>query len=124
MLSAVIFPLQENNLEVKQQNWSEWSQKGYIDAVTPLILTTDYELSEEMIKGVKRNLNSKTKVYMGSFIPFMQGEDIDLIKQIHLSRNEKLDGIVIFDWAHLTDEYGDTLQDVFTPSGNDKIELR
>ena len=34
----------------------------------------------------------------------------DLLKQIHIARKLRLDGIVLFDWAHLNNSYQDVLK--------------
>ena len=44
----------------------------------------------------------------------MNGANTDLIKQIHISRKYGLNGVIIFDYAHLTKTYTDVLtQSVF-----------
>lgn len=105
MVSAVIFPDEEQSKETKQQNWSEWAEKGYIDALTPLILTSDNKLSKKMMKEVKKKAKGETKVYPGIFVGFMDGEPEDLIRQIHNMRTLNLGGIILFDYAHLDKKY-------------------
>ncbi len=41
MLSTVVFPDYKTALETKQQNWIRWTNSDYLDAITPLILTSD-----------------------------------------------------------------------------------
>ncbi len=121
MLSAVIFPSEENGLETKQQDWQKWSQEDYVNAFTPLILTADYGLSADMIKNIKRRSNPKTEIYPGLFIAFMGGDSEDLLKQIHAARNEKAGGIVLFDWAHMDKKYMNTLKSsVFLPPSDEQ----
>lgn len=110
VLSAVVFPSEENSLETKQQNWDEWVQNCYLDAITPLILTADYELSSAMLKNIKKKVNTKSQIYPGLFVTFMQGECEDLLKQLHTIRAEKLDGVVLFDWAHYDEKYKNLLK--------------
>ena len=46
----------------------------------------------------------------------MNGSNADLIKQIHASRKYCLNGLIIFDYAHLSDNYVKTLtESVFKP---------
>lgn len=110
MLSAVVFPDEESCIETKQQNWGKWSELGYIDAITPLILTSDNELSQIMMRNIKKKAGQKVKVYPGLFVGFMDGEPEDLLRQIRVLRNEKLDGAVLFDYAHLEKRYVDILK--------------
>ena len=44
----------------------------------------------------------------------------DLIKQIHAARKYDLDGVIIFDYAHLNESYIDALvESVFKPTRRD-----
>ena len=63
-----------------------------------------------MIEELKRKSSSKTKIYPGLFVGFMEGESEDLLKQIHIIRNQKLEGVVLFDWAHMDKKYADVLR--------------
>lgn len=110
VLSAVIFPDYKTALETKQQDWQKWSDRDYLDAITPLILTSDDELFEIMLKEIKTKISSRTTVYPGLFIGFMEGETEDLLKQINVSRSLKSDGVVLFDWAHLGNKYKEALK--------------
>ncbi len=110
ILSAVIFPDYKTALETKQQDWQKWSDKDYLDAITPLILTSDDELFEIMLKEIKTKISSKTTVYPGLFIGFMEGETEDLLKQINVSRSLKSGGVILFDWAHLGNKYKEALK--------------
>lgn len=110
LLSAVVFPDYKSSLETKQQNWQRWSSYGYIDVMTPLILTADYNLADDMLSEMKRKSNARTKIYPGLFVGFMEGESEDLLKQIHIIRNQNLGGVVLFDWAHLDKKYSDVLR--------------
>lgn len=119
ILSAVIFPDYKTCLDTKQQNWPIWSDKGHLDAITPLILTSDDELFDIMYKEIKSKISSSTTVYPGLFVGFMEGEAEDLLKQINVSRSLKSGGIVLFDWAHLDNKYKEVLKFcVFTSTCN------
>lgn len=110
VLSAVIFPDYKTSLETKQQNWQRWSSYNYVDALTPLILTADYNLADNMLDELRRKTSSRTKIYPGLFVGFMEGESEDLLKQIHIIRNRNLEGVVLFDWAHMDKKYSDVLR--------------
>ena len=54
---------------------------------------------------VLRNKSASTKLYAGLFVTFMNGTNSDLIKQIHAARKYSLNGMILFDYAHLNDYY-------------------
>ena len=108
-ISAVIFPDEDQSKETKQQNWSKWAEAGYVDALTPLILTSDSKLSKKMMREVKKKAGGNTDVYPGIFVGFMDGEPEDLIRQIHNMRTLNLGGVVLFDYAHLDKKYTNCL---------------
>ena len=115
-LTAVIFPNRELALDTKMQDWKTWSMSEFIDGFTPLFLTCDYQTALNLMGNVVRNKNPKTKLYSGLFVTFMKGSNSDLIKQIHASRKCCLNGLIIFDYAHLSDDYVEALtESVFKP---------
>ena len=82
---------------------------NFVDGFTPLFLTCDDKTAMGLMDQVLRNKSSSTKLYAGLFVTFMNGAASDLIKQIHVARRYALGGIIIFDYAHLTDNYVSTL---------------
>ena len=63
-----------------------------------------------MLEEVKKKSNQTTKIYPGLFAGFIESDPEDLLKQIHIARKLHLNGIVLFDWAHLNNEYQDVLK--------------
>ena len=119
LLSAVIFPDYSVCLETKQQDWAKWSRDNLIDAMTPLIMTSDNELFEKILKEVKMRASHKTDIYTGLFVGFLDAEPEDLLRQISVSRAMKTGGIVLFDWAHLPAKYQSALKSrVFSQKKN------
>ena len=57
------------------------------------------------MKEVKRKVPTDTKIYTGLFVGFMDGEPDDLIRQIRAMRTTNLNGISLFDYAHLDKKY-------------------
>ena len=115
-ITAVIFPNREMALDTKLQDWRTWSYKNYVDGFTPLFLTCDDRTAMNLMANVMRNKTSATKLYGGLFVTFMNGSTADLMKQIHAARRFSLNGIIIFDYAHLGDSYIEALtQSVFKP---------
>ncbi len=110
LLSAVIFPDYKVSLLTKNQDWALWLDRGYFDAITPLILTGDDELAKSMLEEIKRKASSDTIVYPGLFAGFIESDPEDLLRQIHIIRKLKMSGVILFDWAHLNGEYLETLK--------------
>ncbi|MCD8377191.1 MAG: family 10 glycosylhydrolase [Candidatus Gastranaerophilales bacterium] len=110
-LTAVIFPNRYSALENKHQDWVIWSKNNYIDGFTPLFLTCDPETAADLMRGVIKYKDPKTKLYAGLFVAFMNGAQSDLVRQIHETRKLKIDGFSIFDYAHFQDIYINTLKE-------------
>jgi uncharacterized lipoprotein YddW (UPF0748 family) len=120
MLTTVIFPNRASAIDTKMQDWRTWTASDLVDGFTPLLLTCDDKTASAMLDEVLRNILYDTKLYAGLFVTFMNGEKTDLIKQIHISRKYNLNGIILFDYAHLGPNYVDILtQSVFKPGGKD-----
>ena len=115
-LTAVIFPNRNNAIDTKLQDWKNWSINNFVDGFTPLFLTCDDTTAMNLMEEVLRNKSANTKLYAGLFVTFMNGTNSDLIKQIHAARKYSLNGVIIFDYAHLKKEYVDVLtESVFKP---------
>ncbi len=116
MLTTVIFPNRALALNTKMQDWKNWSVNNFVDGFTSLFLTCDDRTAMNLMEEVLRNKSSSTKLYAGLFVTFMNGSNSDLMKQIHAARRYNLNGLIIFDYAHLTKPYLDTLtESVFKP---------
>ena len=114
--TAVIFPNIQMAYDTKLQDWKTWSMNEYIDGFTPLLLTCDDKTAMNLMGNVLRNKSPRTKLYAGLFVTFMNGSNADLIKQIHAARRYDVNGLIIFDYAHLKDSYIEMLtQSIFKP---------
>ena len=121
-LTAVIFPNRENAIDTKMQDWKNWSINNFVDGFTPLFLTCDDKTAMNLMEQVLRNKSASTKLYAGLFVTFMNGSNSDLIKQIHAARKYALNGLILFDYAHLKESYIEALtQSVFKPFKNEVI---
>ncbi len=109
VLSVVVFPDEESCIATKQQDWGKWTEIGLVDAITPLILTSDAELAQNTMHNIKRKAG-KAKIYPGIFVGFMDGEAEDMLRQIRAVRLEQLDGVILFDYAHFDKRYVDALK--------------
>lgn len=104
-LSAVIFPDKNAAYTKKLQDWSLWSQNHYLQGFTPLFLTCDYKTFNSQVQTVLNYKAPETDLFAGLFVTFMGGSEEDLIRQIHESRKLNVNGIILFDFAHLGDKY-------------------
>lgn len=124
-LSAVIFPNKTNAIDTKMQDWKNWSVNDFVDGFTPLFLTCDDKTASNLMEEVLRNKSSSTKLYAGLFVAFMNGSSSDMIKQIHAARKYCLNGLIIFDYAHLNDNYVQTLTgSVFRPCKKEAVTVQ
>ena len=104
-------------MDTKMQDWRTWSMSNFVDGFTPLFLTCDDKTATNLMGEVLRNKSASTKLYAGLFVTFMNGATSDLIKQIHAARKYSLSGVIIFDYAHLKDNYVEALtESVFKPN--------
>lgn len=109
ILTAVVFPDIKKCLATKMQDWRIWSLNGYVDGLTPLILTGDKNTAELLLDDVRKNTKASTLIYPGIFVTFMGGDFDDLLLQIHKTREYKTQGLILFDYAHLSDDYAQAL---------------
>jgi uncharacterized lipoprotein YddW (UPF0748 family) len=105
MISAVIFPGQKDTVITKLQNWSYWAQNSYIDAFTPLIMSSDSAMAATSVREIRTLSNGNVAVLAGLFEPFTAGSPADLLSQIASVRREGSSGIILFDNAHLGDDF-------------------
>ena len=108
-VSTVIFPDIASALATKQQDWRSWSYNDYIDGFTPLFLTYDSKMLASMMNDVMNVKGNKTELYAGLFVTFMGGTSEDLVKQIFETRKMNVNGVILFDYAHTTSIYTNTL---------------
>lgn len=121
-ITTVIFPNRNLALNTKMQDWKTWSMNNFVDGFTPLFLTCNDMTAINLMEEILRNKSASTKLYAGLFVTFMNGSSADLIKQIHAARKYCLNGLIIFDYAHLTDYYVDTLtESVFKPNKKEVV---
>lgn len=110
IISTVIFPDKSQSEITKLQDWSKWAHSNYVDAFTPLFLTSNPELTQKLLRFMKSSTGNRTKIYIGLFEPFTRGEPTDLLVQIKTARESGSDGIIIFDYAHFRTRYEEALK--------------
>lgn len=110
IISAVIFPDTEETQVTKLQKWQDWAQNGYLDAFTPLIMSSDEVSAKQTVEEVLNLSGGNVLVFPGLFEPFTAGSPNDLLHQIVAVRSAGAEGLVIFDYAHLNEEFVDALK--------------
>ncbi|MDD3420445.1 MAG: family 10 glycosylhydrolase [Candidatus Gastranaerophilales bacterium] len=109
VISAVIFPDKDTSAVVKLQDWGIWAQKCYVDAFTPLFLSSNVEFTQKYLKDMMAIKNPSVKVYAGLFDPFTFTEPTNMPQEIKALRELNVDGVILFDYAHFTKPYQQVL---------------
>lgn len=121
-VTAVIFPDMNAAFNNKFQDWKTWSTRNLINGFTPLFLTCDSKTAAKMMQEIVKSKVYNTDFYAGLFVTFMNGSDEDLIRQIHEARKLNAKGVILFDYAHLSNRYINTLsKSVFAPQSMNKV---
>ena len=68
-------------------------------------MTCDHKTFTSQVKTVLNYKEPETDLFAGLFVTFMGGSEEDLIRQIHESRKLDVNGVILFDYAHLGDKY-------------------
>lgn len=99
-VSAAVFPKPQEATMRKHQNWVTWAQKGWVDALAPMTLTS----SSEVIAGdtwMMRFFVAQPLI-VGIFGPFNGNSPSDVLEQVWTAFNAGAAGVSLFDTAHLT----------------------
>jgi uncharacterized lipoprotein YddW (UPF0748 family) len=106
VISAAVFPDIAENLRLKQQDWKTWSQKGYVDALLPMLYSPDLNRVESWAKEFRAQVSTRTKIYPALFINHFYGaRDKKLnARFLQLSENFNFDGFGLFAAQSLTDD--------------------
>ncbi len=105
-ISAAVFPDIEQNLRVKQQDWKSWAEKGYVDALLPMLYSTDYAKVENWAKDFRRDVAPRTKIYPAIFIGHfynLKEKKYDL-RYLQVQKKYNFDGFGLFAAQSLTDD--------------------
>ncbi len=124
-ISAVIFPDKNLAYSRKMQDWTVWSQNHYVQGFTPLFLTCNSKTLNSQITTVLNYKAPETDLLAGLFVAFMDGSEEDLIRQIHETRKLNVNGVILFDYAHLDNKYVKALSNrVFSPNSSKKNDYK
>jgi uncharacterized lipoprotein YddW (UPF0748 family) len=106
-ISAAVFPGLEENLRVKMQDWKQWSDKGYVDLLMPMVYSRDYKRVEAWTKEFRELVDPKVKVAPAIFIPHFYDAKAETFddRYIGLTAKFKLDGYGLFASQFLTEDF-------------------
>jgi uncharacterized lipoprotein YddW (UPF0748 family) len=105
-ISAAVFPGFDENLRVKMQDSREWARKNYINALLPMLYSTDYEQVRSWSAEFKKGLPPKTKIYPALFIGHFydpKQKKLDA-RYLDLTGKYEFSGFALFAAQSLTDD--------------------
>jgi uncharacterized lipoprotein YddW (UPF0748 family) len=105
VISADVFPRYKDSIVVKHQDWPTWVDRGYLDFIAPMTLTSAVKVVETDLKAVQERINQSGKpipILAGLFSPFNNNTAEVLLDQIAAAKGSGSQGYAIFDTAHLT----------------------
>lgn len=110
-ISAAVFPAIEQNLREKQQDWKRWSEEGLIDALLPMLYSTNFGKVESWAKDFKRDVSPKTKIYPALFIGHFYKAQTKEFNPAYLDLQGRFgfNGFGVFASQSLTDDLIETL---------------
>jgi uncharacterized lipoprotein YddW (UPF0748 family) len=105
-ISAAVFPAIEENLRLKQQDWMTWSEKGYVDALLPMLYSTNFSKVESWAKEFRRDVSKNTRIYPALFIGHFYKKDDGSLRTEYLNIQSqfRFDGYGVFASQSLTDD--------------------
>lgn len=106
-ISAAVFPGLEENLRIKMQDWKDWSDKGLVDLLMPMVYSRDYKRVEAWTKEFRERVNPKVKVAPALFIPHFYDAKAGTYDEKYVGMTEKfkLDGFGLFASQSLSEEF-------------------
>ena len=105
-ISAAVFPDIGENLRVKQQDWKDWAETGAVDALLPMLYSTDYQRVEKWARDFRRDVPTTVKIYPALFIGHFYNSNERKLNQdyLEIERKFRFDGFGLFAAQSLTDD--------------------
>jgi len=110
LVSAVIFPDAQKVAVTKLQDWRTWAGNCYVDAFTPLIMSSDEYRAGKSVQEIRAITGNRVKILPGLFEPFTLGTPVNLLHQVIAVRKAGASGLVIFDEKHLGEDFRKALK--------------
>lgn len=111
LVSAVIFPEPADNFAIKHQDWPTWTQKGYVQALTPIGFSPNPQEMYRQSWVIRQLTADQVPIYAGIFGMYNRVSPIAFINQIHTAQQAGLPGIILFEGSRFTPEYEEALME-------------
>lgn len=108
-LSADVFPIVEESIASKCQNWGYWLENGFLDEIYTMSYTHDAQTVLEESQYLAKKLPDNIPGYVG-LGPFMGFRPELLLEQISNAQSSGVAGITLFNYDRLTPEMIDALR--------------
>jgi uncharacterized lipoprotein YddW (UPF0748 family) len=113
LLTAAVFPDAADAANRRFQNWSSWLEAGLLDAICPMVYTTDPALFRTQIANVEQ-LAGRRPVWAG--IGAYQLSPSATVQNIRAARQLGAEGIVLFSYDNLDTRYVEAVRkEAFAP---------
>ncbi len=109
LISAVVFPSLNPVYAVKLQDYPRWAREGYIQAITPIGLSTNPALMTDQGVKLRAQVQDKIPVYVGVFGLYNRNTPVELVQQIEAIHQANMPGVVLFDWSRINPAYEEAL---------------
>jgi uncharacterized lipoprotein YddW (UPF0748 family) len=106
-ISAAVAPDAETARTEKLQPWGHWADAGYLDAVCPMIYTTDAGEFERLLAAARARLHDRTALWAG--IGAYRLTPARTAANVRAARHGGASGVLLFSYDSLTAEPGTSM---------------
>lgn len=106
IISAAIFPGFEEDLRLKMQDTREWARRGYIDALLPMLYSTNFDRVAAWADEFRRGIDRKTRIYPALYVNHFYDPKTHAVDERYLALPGKhnFDGVGFFAAQLITPE--------------------
>lgn len=108
-LSAAVFPLVEESVGSKMQDWGEWARSGRLDFLCPMIYVTGVDEVDAAMRIVGRTGGGRIPICAG-LGPFLGLPESLVVDQVDAARWAGGDGVAFFSADQVSDRLVDALR--------------
>lgn len=111
IISAAVFPDFATDLRAKMQDTREWSRRKLVDALLPMLYSTDYMRVDSWAREFREGIGHETRVYPALYIGHFYNAQTGAIDARYLALRDKynFDGVGLFAAQLLNDDLADNL---------------
>ena len=107
-LSAAVLPDPERARLEKLQDWAAWADAGYLDAVCPMLYTTDAAEFRAQVAAIRTRL-ARGGAELWAGIGAYRLPAVRTVAHVRTARQQGAEGIVLFSYEQLSAQTADTL---------------